>query len=157
IDWDEYLAGGVVPKDRPAISEELLASVRSTGVALKTKLLPRAGEEKKAKLNYNVALRRALKLYAMVRPLKNLPGLPARFSGVDLVVIREITEDLYSAIEHEIVAGVVESIKVVTRTASERFFRFAYEYARQAKRKSITCVHKANILKKADGLILETF
>jgi isocitrate dehydrogenase (NAD+) len=92
-----------------------------------------------------------------VRPLKNLPGLPARFQGVDMLVIRELTEDLYTAIEHEIVPGVVQSIKVVTEAASRRFFRFAFDYARRAGRKSIACVHKANILKLADGLFLEAF
>jgi isocitrate dehydrogenase (NAD+) len=89
--------------------------------------------------------------------LKNLPGLPARFTGVDMLVIRELTEDLYAAIEHEIVPGVVQSIKVVTESASRRFFRFAFAYARGTGRKSVTCVHKANILKLADGLFLEAF
>jgi isocitrate dehydrogenase (NAD+) len=161
IDFDEHLAGwAALDKGHKApISDELLASVRANGVALKSKLLPEPGDGKvrKGRRNYNVELRRALNLFAVVRPLKNLPGLPAHFSGVDMVVVREITEDLYASIEHEIVAGVVQSIKVVTRAASERFFRFAYDYARKAKRRSIACVHKANILKKADGLILRTF
>ncbi len=102
-------------------------------------------------------LRRALGLFASVRPLKNLAGLPARFTGVDMLVIRELTEDLYAAIEHEIVPGVVQSIKVVTDAASRRFFRFAFDYARTAGRKTVHCVHKANILKQADGLFLEAF
>ena len=101
--------------------------------------------------------RRELGLFASVRPLKNLPGLPARFQGVDMLVIRELTEDLYAAIEHEIVPGVVQSIKVVTEAASRRFFRFAFEWAQTAGRKSVPCVHKANILKLADGLFLEAF
>ena len=101
--------------------------------------------------------RRELGLFASVRPLKNLPGLPARFTGVDMLVIRELTEDLYAAIEHEIVPGVVQSIKVVTEAACRRFFRFAFEWSRRAGRKSVTCVHKANILKLADGLFLESF
>jgi isocitrate dehydrogenase (NAD+) len=92
-----------------------------------------------------------------VRPLKNLAGLPARFQGVDMLVVRELTEDLYAAIEHEIVPGVVQSIKVVTAAASRRFFCFAFEWARSAGRKTVTCVHKANILKLADGLFLEAF
>ena len=115
------------------------------------------GKVRNQRGNFNVDLRRELGLFATVRPLKNLPGLPARFSGVDMVVIREITEDLYAAIEHEIVPGVVQSIKVVTKAASERFLRFSFEYARKAGRKSIACVHKANILKRADGLFLEAF
>ena len=96
-------------------------------------------------------------LFASVRPLKNLPGLPARFQGVDMLVIRELTEDLYAAIEHEIVPGVVQSIKVVTEAACRRFFRFAFDWARQHGRKTVHCVHKANILKLADGLFLEAF
>jgi isocitrate dehydrogenase (NAD+) len=108
-------------------------------------------------MNFNVQLRRELGLFATVRPLKNLPGLPARFEGVDMLVIREITEDLYAAIEHEIVPGVVQSIKVVTEAASRRFLRFAFEYARKAGRKEVACVHKANILKLADGLFLDAF
>jgi isocitrate dehydrogenase (NAD+) len=98
-----------------------------------------------------------LQLYATVRPLKNLRGLQARFTGVDMLVVREITEDLYAAIEHEIVPGVVQSIKVVTEAASRRFFRFAFRWAKEAGRKVVTCVHKANILKLADGLFLEAF
>ena len=155
IEWDEHLAGwAALEKGGDPIPEALLASVRATRVALKTRLLPPPGKEP---INYNVQLRRALGLFATVRPLKNLPGLPARFQGVDMLVIREITEDLYRSIEHEIVPGVVQSIKVVTRAASERFLRFAFDYARRAGRKAIACVHKANILKKADGLFLDAF
>jgi isocitrate dehydrogenase (NAD+) len=89
--------------------------------------------------------------------LKNLRGLSARFTGVDMLVIREITEDLYAAIEHEVVPGVIQSIKVVTEAASRRFFRFAFRWAKDTGRKTVTCVHKANILKLADGLFLEAF
>src|SRR5262249_51589741 len=106
---------------------------------------------------FNVQFRRALGLFASVRPLKNLPGLPARFQGVDMLVVRELTEDLYAAIEHEIVPGVVQSIKVVTERASRRFFEFAFGYARARGRRAIACVHKANILKLADGLFLDAF
>jgi isocitrate dehydrogenase (NAD+) len=134
--------------------------VRENSLALKTKLLPPPGDSsptRKQASNFNVLLRRELGLFATVRPLKNLPGLPARFQDVDMIVIREITEDLYASIEHEIVPGVVQSIKVVTRTASERFLRFAFDYARALGRKSICCVHKANILKMSDGLFLDAF
>ncbi len=161
ISWDLYFAGWAsVEKGGEALPAALLASVRETGVALKTKLLPPPGNStssSKHASNFNVLLRRELGLFATVRPLKNLPGLPARFQGVDMLIIREITEDLYSSIEHEIVPGVVQSIKVVTRTASERFLRFAFDYARSLGRKSIGCVHKANILKLSDGLFLEAF
>ncbi len=158
IDWEEHLAGWTaVERGGEALSEALLQSVRQNGLALKTKLLPPPGVEQREKINYNVELRRQLGLFASVRPLKNIEGLPAHFRGVDMLVIRELTEDLYAAIEHEIVPGVVQSIKVVTETASKRFFRFAFEWAKAAKRKAIACVHKANILKLADGLFLDAF
>jgi isocitrate dehydrogenase (NAD+) len=165
IDWDEHLAGwAALERGGPAISEALLHSVRENRLALKTKLLPPPGKGtpegrslRKEQGNFNVQLRRELGLFATVRPLKNLPGLPARFQNVDMLVIREITEDLYASIEHEIVPGVVQSIKVVTEVACRRFFHFAFDYALEAGRKSIACVHKANILKLADGLFLEAF
>ena len=158
VAWDEHLAGfAAIEKGGDALPQAMLDSLRTNRVALKTKLLPAPGAADKPRRNFNVQLRRELGLFATVRPLKNLPGLTARFQNVDMVVIREITEDLYAAIEHEIVPGVVQSIKVVTKTASERFLRFAFDYARQNGRKAIACVHKANILKLADGLFLEAF
>jgi isocitrate dehydrogenase (NAD+) len=155
IEWDEHLAGmAAIERGLPGLSDDMLRSVRANGVALKTMLqsLPEGPQG-----NYNVRLRRELGLFASVRPLKNLRGLPARFQGVDILVIRELTEDLYAAIEHEIVPGVVQSLKVVTEAACRRFFRFAFEWARKAGRKTVHCVHKANILKLADGLFLEAF
>jgi isocitrate dehydrogenase (NAD+) len=162
VEWDEHLGGWAsMERGGPPVPADLLRSVRANGVALKTKLLPPPGEagvaRRKEAPNFNVQLRRELVLFASVRPLKNLEGLPARFHGVDMLIIRELTEDLYAAIEHEIVPGVVQSIKVVTESASLRFFRFAFDWARRAGRKSIACVHKANILKLADGLFLEAF
>jgi isocitrate dehydrogenase (NAD+) len=155
VEWREHFAGlAAVERGEPPLPEAMLRSVRETGVALKTKLLSPPGP---ASVNYNVQLRRELGLFASIRPLKNLRGLPARFQGVDLLVIREITEDLYTAIEHEIVPGVVQSIKVVTESACRRFFRFAFEHAQAAGRRLVHCVHKANILKLADGLFLEAF
>jgi isocitrate dehydrogenase (NAD+) len=155
IEWDEHLAGlASLEQGRAALPEAMLHSVRAHGLALKTKLLVPPGP---VESNYNVQFRRELGLFASVRPLKNVRGLPARFQGVDLLVIRELTEDLYTAIEHAIVPGVVQSIKVVTEAASVRFFRFALEWARSAGRKTVHCVHKANILKLADGLFLEAF
>src|SRR5437879_3263208 len=155
IDWDEHLAGlASSEKSRAPLTAELLRSVRTTGLALKTKLLSPPGPRES---NCNVQFRQQLGLFASVRPLKNLRGLPARFQGVDMLVIRELTEDLYAAIEHEIVPGVVQSIKVVTETACKRFFGFALDRARAAGRKMVHCVHKANILKLADGLFLEAF
>ena len=107
--------------------------------------------------NYNVAFRRGLGLFASVRPVHNLPGIPSRFTGVNFLLVREITEDLYTASEHEIVPGVVQSFKIVTEAACLRFFRFAFELARKHGRKTVHCIHKANILKMADGLFLDCF
>jgi len=155
IAWDDQFAGqAAVDNGLAPLPESMLESVRRNGLALKTKLLLPTG---KLARNYNVDFRKALGLFAAVRPVRNLRGLPARFQNVDILVIRELTEDLYAAIEHEIVPGVVQSIKVVTYPASKRFFRFAFDYARTAGRKRVHCVHKANILKLADGLFLEAF
>jgi isocitrate dehydrogenase (NAD+) len=155
VAWDEHLAGQAsLERGGEGLPRTMLDAVAQSGLALKTKLLSPRGPEK---LNYNVEFRRALGLFASVRPVKNLNGLPARFREVDLLVIRELTEDLYAAIEHEIVPGVVQSIKVVTEAASRRFFEFAFEWTRAAGRKVVHCVHKANILKLADGLFLDAF
>ena len=155
IDWDEHLGGlASIQRGCPPLPEAMLQSVRTNRLALKTKLLSPPGPPSG---NFNVQFRRELGLFASVRPLKNLRGLPARFQGVDMLVFRELTEDLYAAIEHEIVPGVVQSIKVVTEPVCRRFFRFAFDWARSAGRQQVHCVHKANILKLADGLLLETF
>ena len=153
LNWDEHLGGmASIQQGGEPLPEAMLQSVRRNSLALKTALLSPPGP-----VNFNVQLRRELGMFASVRPLKNVRGLPARFQNVDMLVIRELTEDLYTAIEHEIVPGVVQSIKVVTEAASRRFFRFALEWARAASRKVVHCVHKANILKLADGLFLEAF
>ncbi|HZU36049.1 MAG TPA: isocitrate/isopropylmalate family dehydrogenase [Gemmataceae bacterium] len=155
IHWDEHRAGlAALERGEPALPEAMLQSVRRNGLALKTMLL---SPPEATAINYNVAFRRALGLYASVRPLKNIAGLPARFQDVDILVIRELTEDLYAAIEHEIVPGVIQSIKVVTEAACRRFFRFAFDLARVRGRKLVHAVHKANILKMADGLFLDVF
>jgi isocitrate dehydrogenase (NAD+) len=154
LDWQVFLAGqAALDQGQPPVSAEMLDAVRETGVALKTKLLhPPHPDE-----NYTIHFRRDLGLYASVRPIRNLNGIPARFQELDILLIREITEDLYTAIEHEIVPGVVQSLKVVTGTACLRFFRFAFDLARKAGRKTVHCIHKANILKLADGLFLDCF
>lgn len=155
IVWDEHLAGGAAAaQGSDPLPERMVEAARSSGLVLKTKLLPSPEEPHR---NYNIALRRRLGVFASVRPLRNIPGIPARFQGVDMLVIRELTEDLYAAIEHQIVPGVVQSIKVVTLDTCRRFFRFALERVRQMGRKTVHCVHKANILKLADGLFLEAF
>src|SRR6516225_461784 len=155
IVWEEHLAGlAAIERGLEPLAPAMLQSIRNNGLALKTKLLNAPQEPGH---HFNLEFRHALGLFASVRPLKNLRGLPARFQGVDILILRELTEDLYASIEHEIVPGVVQSIKVVTEAASRRFFRFAFEWARAAGRKLVHCVHKANILKLADGLFLEAF
>jgi isocitrate dehydrogenase (NAD+) len=104
----------------------------------------------------NVALRKTLDLYANLRPVKNLPGVKSRFENVDIVLVRENTEDLYSGLEHEVVPGVVESLKIITEKASTRIARFAFEYAKRQNRKKIHAIHKANIMKLSDGLFLKS-
>jgi len=158
IEWDEHLAGmASMEQGGKPLPEAMLESVRRNGLALKTKLLVPPGRPSGRSGNFNVQFRHELGLFASVRPLKNIPGLASRFTGVDILVIRELTEDLYAAIEHEVVPGVVQSLKVVTEVACKRFFRFALQYATEMKRSKVHCVHKANILKLADGLFLEAF
>jgi len=131
-----------------------LESIRRNGVALKGPVGTPVGE---GFVSVNVRLRKELDLYANLRPVKNLPGIESRFQGVDLVVIRENTEDLYSGLEHVVVPGVVESLKIITEAASTRIARFAFDYARKHGRRRVTAVHKANIMKLSDGLFLDCF
>lgn len=157
VDWDWHVfpAGqAAMDHGKEPLPADMLTAVRQAGAALKTKLLSSPGGQS---LNFNVLLRKELGLYAAVRPIRNIRGLPARFQDVNILLIREITEDLYAAIEHEIVPGVVESIKVVTEQACRRFFRFAFQVARQQGRRRLHCIHKANILKLSDGLFLDCF
>ena len=154
IEWDRHEAGiEVFEREGTPLPQRLLDSIQKNRVALKGPIgTPIGGGIS----SVNVQIRRTLNLYANLRPVFTLPGIRNRFDDVDLIVIRENTEDLYSGLEHEIVPGVVESLKVITRTASERIARFAFEYARRKKRRLITAVHKANILKLGDGLFLES-
>jgi isocitrate dehydrogenase (NAD+) len=153
IDWQHQFAGaaGVKRYGSPAPAQ-LLESLRQTGVALKGPLETQVGEGYRS---INVHLRRELNLYANIRPTLSFPGVTSRFKNVDLVIVRENTEDLYSGIEHQVAPGVVESVKVITARASRRIARFAFEYARKNKRKSVTAIHKANIMKLSDGLFLK--
>lgn len=136
--------------------QQAATAVRQNGLALKTRLLTPPGGPTDSSNNLNVALRRELGLFAGVRAVRSLPGVSTRFPDLDLLIIRENSEDIYKGIEHEIVPGVIESIKVVTREASERIARFAFETARYLDRKQVTFVHKANIMKQSDGLFLNT-
>jgi isocitrate dehydrogenase (NAD+) len=154
IEWERYDAGVTAFKRfNQSLPAELLDSIRRTRVALKGPVTTPIAE---GITSVNVGLRKALDLYANLRPVRNLPGVASRFSGVDLVIVRENTEDLYSGLEHEVVPGVIESLKIITERASTRIARFAFEYATANDRKRVTAVHKANIMKLGDGMFLES-
>ena len=154
IEWDRHDAGVVAfKKYRQSLPPQLLDSVKRNKVALKGPVTTPIAE---GFTSVNVGLRKALDLYANLRPVKNLAGVESRFQGVDLVVVRENTEDLYAGLEHEIVPGIVESLKIITEKASTRIARFAFEHARTFGRKRVTAIHKANIMKLSDGLFLES-
>ncbi len=153
IKWDSQNAGAMaIATDGTPLPQKTLDSIRKTGLALKGPTTTPVGG---GHASINVALRKGLDLYANVRPVKTLPGVKSRYDHVDLVIIRENTEDLYSGLEHVVVPGVVESIKVITEKASTRIAKFAFNYARTHGRKRITAVHKANIMKLSDGLFLD--
>jgi isocitrate dehydrogenase (NAD+) len=154
IEWDRHEAGLIAfQRYNTTLPKELLDSVVRNRVALKGPVTTpiAAGFQ-----SVNVGLRKALDLYANVRPVKNLPGVSSRFENVDLVIMRENTEDLYSGLEHEVVPGVVESLKIITARASDRIANFTFRYARERGRRHVTAVHKANIMKLGDGLFLES-
>jgi isocitrate dehydrogenase (NAD+) len=136
-----------------SVNQAAVESVRRNKVALKG---PTATAIAGGAPSVNVALRKTLELYANLRPVKNLPGVKSRFENVDIVLVRENTEDLYSGLEHEVVPGVVESLKIITEKASSRIARFAFEYAKRQGRKKIHAIHKANIMKLSDGLFLKS-
>src|ERR1700704_428615 len=154
IDWEE-LEGRTdkATEKGQLVSQSAVESVRRNHVALKG---PMATAIAGGAPSVNVALRKTLDLYANLRPVKNLPGVKARIEDVDVVLVRENTEDLYSGLEHEVVPGVVESIKIITEKASTRIAKFAFEYAVRNGRKKIHAIHKANIMKLSDGLFLKS-
>jgi isocitrate dehydrogenase (NAD+) len=151
-DWDPHLAGvlAIEPHGSP-LPAELLDSIERTKVALKGPVTTPVGG---GFTSVNVGLRKALNLFANLRPVWNIPSVPSKYHDVDIVIVRENTEDLYSGLEHEVVPGVVESLKIITEEASTRVATFAFEYARRHGRRRVTAVHKANILKLGDGLFL---
>ena len=153
VEWETINAGAAaLERDGVYLPDRLLESIRQNRVALKGPITtPIAG----GFTSINVSLRQRLRLYANFRPIRNLPGVKTRFGDVDLIVIRENTEDLYAGLEHVVVPGVVESLKIITADASTRIARFAFDYARRKRRKRVTAVHKANIMKLSDGLFLE--
>src|SRR5690242_10114564 len=156
IQWDVINARlGDNPADTgKVLNQAAIDSVRRNAVALKG---PMTTAIAGGAPSVNVALRKTLELYANLRPVKNMPGVSSRFSEVDIVLVRENTEDLYSGLEHEVVPGVVESLKIITERASTRIARFAFEFARREGRKLVTAIHKANIMKMSDGLFLRCF
>jgi isocitrate dehydrogenase (NAD+) len=154
VDWERHEAGVTAFKRyNTSLPAELLESIRRNKVALKGPVTTPIGE---GFTSVNVGLRKALDLYANLRPVRNLAGVESRFKGVDLIVVRENTEDLYSGLEHEVVPGVVESLKIITERASTRIAEFAFAYAKSNGRKRVTAIHKANIMKLGDGLFLNS-
>jgi isocitrate dehydrogenase (NAD+) len=152
FEWEQFAAGAeAFEKYHEYIPKELTESIERTRVGLKGPVTTPIGG---GFASINVQLRKQFELYANFRPIKNLPHIPTRYPGVDLFIVRENTEGLYSGIEHEVVPGVVESLKIITEKASTRIAKFAFEYARKNKRKKIHAIHKANIMKLSDGLFL---
>jgi isocitrate dehydrogenase (NAD+) len=154
IEWERHDAGVTAFKRyNQSLPGALLDSIRRHRVALKGPVTTPIAE---GFTSVNVGLRKALDLYANLRPVRNLPGVQSRFSDVDLVIVRENTEDLYAGLEHQIIPGVVESLKIITEKASTRISQFAFDHARRGGRKRVTAIHKANIMKLSDGLFLES-
>ena len=154
VEWDAHLAGVIALERHGAtLPDALLDSIRRNKVALKGPVTTPVGH---GFTSVNVGLRKALDLFVNLRPVWNIPSVPSKYEGIDLVIVRENTEDLYSGLEHEVVPGVVESLKIITAEASTRVARFSFEYARRHKRRRVTAVHKANIMKMGDGLFLHS-
>jgi len=153
IDWEIVEAGEHMIKEYGTpLPEYVLESIEKNRVALKGPITTPIGKGFKS---VNVTLRQKFNLYANVRPVKSFKGLPLRYQDVDLVIMRENTEDLYAGVEHKVGDDAAESIKIITRKASERISKFAFDYAKQQGRKKVTSVHKANIMKLSDGLFIE--
>jgi isocitrate dehydrogenase (NAD+) len=154
VEWERHAAGLLaLEKHGDTLPAELLDSITRNKVALKGPVTTPVGG---GFTSVNVGLRKALDLYVNLRPVWSIPSVKSRYEGVDLVIVRENTEDLYSGLEHEVVPGVVESLKIITEQASRRIATFAFEYARTHGRSRVTAVHKANIMKLGDGLFLRS-
>lgn len=155
IEWETQILGVQAQEKYGAtLPDVTIESIKRNKIALKGPQMTPIG---KGFTSVNVGLRKSLDLYANVRPIKALPNVPCRNPGLDIVIVRENTEDLYAGLEHVVVPGVVESIKIITEKASTRIAKYAFEYARDNDRKKVTAVHKANIMKLSDGLFLECF
>jgi isocitrate dehydrogenase (NAD+) len=154
IEWERHDAGvTAVERTGQTLPDTLLDSIRRNRVALKGPVTTPVGE---GFTSVNVGLRKALDLYTNLRPVMSMPGVTSRYSNVDLVIVRENTEDLYAGLEHVVVPGVVESLKIITARASTRIAEFAFAHARRHGRKRVTAIHKANIMKLGDGLFLDS-
>src|SRR5207248_3365415 len=155
VEWEKYFVGAeALSRLGDPLPGEVLESILRNKVALKGPVTTPIGT---GFSSINVRLRKTLDLFANLRPVRSMPNIITRFENVDIIVVRENTEDLYSGLEHEVAPGVVESIKIITERASTRIARFAFEYARTHGRKRVTAVHKANIMKLSDGLFLQCF
>jgi isocitrate dehydrogenase (NAD+) len=154
-EWETFVVGAeALSRYGDPLPNDLIEAIKRNKVALKGPVATPIGT---GFVSSNVRLRKALDLYANLRPVKSLKGVHSRYENVDLVVVRENTEDLYSGLEHEVVPGVVESLKIITDRASRRIAHFAFEHARREGRKRVTAIHKANIMKLSDGLFLRCF
>ncbi len=155
VEWEKFFVGAeAISRFGDPLPQEVLDSILRNKVALKGPVTTPVGT---GFASINVRLRKTLDLYANLRPVKSLPSIKTRYEDIDLIVVRENTESLYAGLEHEVVPGVVESLKIITERASTRIARFAFEYARMHGRKRVTAVHKANIMKMSDGLFLKCF
>ncbi|HEY0372833.1 MAG TPA: isocitrate dehydrogenase (NAD(+)), partial [Thermoanaerobaculia bacterium] len=155
VEWEKYFVGAeALSRFGDPLPQEVLDSILRNRVALKGPVTTPIGT---GFASINVRLRKTLDLYANLRPVKSMPNIITRYEDIDLVVVRENTESLYAGLEHEVIPGVVESLKIITEKASTRIARFAFEYARIHGRKRVTAVHKANIMKLSDGLFLQCF
>lgn len=155
IDWIEVEAGlRCVEAGKPIVPDETIAKIKEVGIGLKAPMTTPIG---KGSVSPNVTLRKKLNLFACVRPVKSLPGVPTPFEGLDIVIFRENSEDLYTQIEYMATEHVAHSVKIISDFGSEQICRAAFEYARKNGRKKVVGVHKANIMKVADGLFLNTF
>jgi isocitrate dehydrogenase (NAD+) len=154
FDWDVQQAGeATIATEGTPLPDRVVESIRRTGIAIKGPITTPVGSGFRS---VNVGLRQALELYANVRPAQTMKGVESRYEDVDIVIVRENTEDLYAGIEHRVGPDAAESIKIITRAASQRIARYAFEYAIRNGRRKVTAVHKANIMKLSDGLFLES-
>ena len=154
FEWDVQEAGeATIASEGTPLPERVLESIRANSIALKGPITTPVGSGFRS---VNVGLRQALELYANVRPARTMAGVESRYEDVDLIIVRENTEDLYAGIEHRVGPDAAESIKIITRAASQRIARYAFEYAVKNGRRKVTAVHKANIMKLSDGLFLES-